>query len=164
MCGRFTRKYTWREIHDLYRLTVPAAIPNFQPLYNVCPTDPADTIVLNDGQHELVEMRWGLIPYWWSKPLKELRLATFNARVETVTTKPFFREPFKKKRCLMPVSGYYEWEDTPGDHWLNGNMGVDELKPASNDYLQRWAVSKRVNSSKADKDDATLMEPVNQAA
>ena len=40
-------------------------------------------------------------------------MATFNARVETVTTKPFFREPFKKNRCLMPVSGYYEWEDTP---------------------------------------------------
>jgi putative SOS response-associated peptidase YedK len=42
-----------------------------------------------------------------------LRLATFNARLETVTTKPFFREPFIKRRCLMPVSGYYEWEDTP---------------------------------------------------
>jgi len=51
----------------------------------------------------------GLGAFWWSKPLKELRLAAFNARVETVTTKPFFREPFKKKRCLMPVSGYYEW-------------------------------------------------------
>ena len=50
------------------------------------------------------------------------------------------------------------------DHWLSGNMGVEELTPASNDYLQRWAVSKRVNSSKADKDDATLIEPVNQAA
>ena len=60
-------------------------------------------------------MRWGLVPYWWSKPLKEsMKLATFNARVETVTTKPFFREPFKKKRCLMPVSGYYEWQDTRG--------------------------------------------------
>jgi hypothetical protein len=45
----------------------------------------------------------GLVPFWWSKPLKELRLATFNARVETVTTKPFFREPFKSRRCLMPV-------------------------------------------------------------
>src|SRR6202043_3670867 len=56
----------------------------------------------------------GLVPFWWNKLLKELRLATFNARVETVTTKPFFREPFKNKRCLMPVSGYYEWQGTPG--------------------------------------------------
>ena len=45
------------------------------------------------------------------------------------------------------------------DHWLSGEMDVEELKPAPNEYLQRWAVSKRVNSSKADKDDATLIEP-----
>src|SRR5437016_902327 len=113
MCGRFTRNYTWAQIHALYRLTAPAAIPNLRPRFNACPTDPADTIVEQDGKRELVEMRWGLVPYWWSKTLKELRLATFNARVETVTTKPFFREPFKNKRCLMPVTGYYEWQDTP---------------------------------------------------
>jgi putative SOS response-associated peptidase YedK len=59
-------------------------------------------------------MRWGLVPYWWSKPLKESRLATFNARVETIEQKPFFRDAFKKARCLMPVSGYYEWQNTPG--------------------------------------------------
>jgi putative SOS response-associated peptidase YedK len=179
-------------------------------------------------KRELQQMRWGLVPFWWTKPLKELRLATFNARVETVETKPFFREPFKQRRCLMPVSGYFEWQDTPAgkqlwyftardgspvltvaglwdqwknketgerikscamiiaapnefvaevhdrmpvllmpeqfDHWLSGDMGVDELKPAPNDYLQRWAVSKRVNSSKADKDDANLIEPVKLAA
>jgi putative SOS response-associated peptidase YedK len=200
MCGRFTRNYTWEQIHALYRLTAPAAIPNLQPRFNACPTDPADTIVEHDGKREWVEMRWGLDPYWWNKSPKELRLATFNARVETVTTKPFFREPFKKKRCLMPVSGYYEWQDTPGgnqpwyftardgspvltiaglwdewknretgdrlkscamiiaepndfvaevhdrmpvllkpeqfEHWLSGDMGVDELKPIDNDYLQ----------------------------
>jgi putative SOS response-associated peptidase YedK len=50
------------------------------------------------------------------------------------------------------------------DHWLSGDMGVEELKPAPNDYLQRWAVSKRVNSSKADKDDATLIEQIGLAA
>jgi putative SOS response-associated peptidase YedK len=58
-------------------------------------------------------MRWGLIPRWWSKPLKDLTLSTFNARVETVTTKPFFREAFKRSRCIIPASGYYEWQDTP---------------------------------------------------
>jgi putative SOS response-associated peptidase YedK len=50
------------------------------------------------------------------------------------------------------------------DHWLSGDMTVEELKPAPNDTLQRWMVSKRVNSSKADKDDPTLVEPVKQAA
>jgi len=54
------------------------------------------------------------VPSWWSKPLKELKLATFNARAETVAEKPMFRGPFKRTRCLIPVSGYYEWQDTPG--------------------------------------------------
>ena len=72
-----------------------------------------DTVVERDGKRDLVPMRWGLVPSWWSKPLKELKLATFNARAETVTTKPFFRNAFKRNRCLIPVSGYYEWQDTP---------------------------------------------------
>jgi putative SOS response-associated peptidase YedK len=52
-----------------------------------------DAEVAGEGNRELVQVRWGFVPYWWNKPLKELRLATFNARIETVTTKPFFREP-----------------------------------------------------------------------
>jgi SOS response associated peptidase (SRAP) len=59
-------------------------------------------------------MRWGLVPGWWQKSLKELKLATFNGRIETVTTKPFFRTAFKRKRCLIPASGYYEWRDVVG--------------------------------------------------
>lgn len=228
MCGRFTKNYTWQQIHGMYSLLTPAAIPNMQPSFNVCPTDPVDIVVAHDDKRELQTVRWGLIPFWWSKPLKKLRLATFNARVETVATKPFFREPFKTKRCLMPMSGYYEWQDTPQgkqpwyftardgapiltaaalwdqwknketgerikscamiitepnefvtevhdrmpvllmpeqfDRWLSGDMGVEELKPAPNDYLQRWAVSKRVNSSKVDKDDPTLVGSVKSAA
>ena len=58
-------------------------------------------------------MRWGLVPRWWSKTLKDVRMATFNARAETVETKPFFRDAFKRNRCLIPMSGYYEWQDTP---------------------------------------------------
>jgi putative SOS response-associated peptidase YedK len=49
------------------------------------------------------------------------------------------------------------------EHWLSGNMGVDELKPAPDDYLQKWPVSKRVNSSKSDKDDPTLIDRVELA-
>ena len=56
-------------------------------------------------------MRWGLV--WWTKPLKEMKHATFNARVETVASKPMFRGAFKRNRCLTPANGYYEWEDMP---------------------------------------------------
>jgi putative SOS response-associated peptidase YedK len=63
---------------------------NTQARYNVCPTTTIDTIVGSDGKRQLVPMRWGLVPSWWSKPLKELKLANFNARAETVAEKPFF--------------------------------------------------------------------------
>jgi putative SOS response-associated peptidase YedK len=65
-----------------------------------------------DGERDLVRMRWGLVPRWWSKPLKELRMATFNARAETVETKPVFRDAFKRSRCLIPMPGYYELQNT----------------------------------------------------
>src|SRR4051794_28559475 len=87
---------------------------NFQPSYNVCPTDQVPVIIQNGDGRRLVLMRWGLVPNWWSKPLKELRMATFNARAETVAEKPFFRDAFNRSRCLIPASGYYEWLDTPG--------------------------------------------------
>ena len=110
MCGRFTVKATWAELVALYRLTMDAPPHNLRPRYNVCPTDPVDVVT---AERQLVTMRWGLVPWWWSKPLKELRMATFNARAETVESKPVFRDAFKRSRCLIPMSGYYEWQNTP---------------------------------------------------
>ena len=81
MCGRFTQKYTWRELVELYRLTQPAR--NLEPRYNVAPTSTIDAVRVRDGARELVPMRWGLVPSWWKKPLKDVP-ATFNARGETV--------------------------------------------------------------------------------
>jgi putative SOS response-associated peptidase YedK len=67
---------------------------NPPPRYNICPTDPVDVVTEREGSRDFVRMRWGLVPSWWPKPLKELRAATFNSRVETVAEKPFFREAF----------------------------------------------------------------------
>jgi putative SOS response-associated peptidase YedK len=71
-------------------------------------------VTAEEGKRELITMRWGLIPRWWSKTIKDAKMATFNARAETVETKPFFRDPFKRTRCLIPMSGYCECQDTPG--------------------------------------------------
>jgi putative SOS response-associated peptidase YedK len=113
MCGRFTRDYTWAQIYAMYSLIPSVPTSNLQPRYNICPTTTIDAIVPAFDKRELVPMRWGLIPNWWSKPLKEMKLATFNARAETVAEKPMFRDAFRKRRCLIPASGYYEWQDTP---------------------------------------------------
>ena len=116
MCGRFTKMYTWEQLHRLYMLTHeatwkagnPAARANLQPRYNICPTTQIDIIRDMNGRPEILAAHWGLIPSWWKKPLKELP-ATFNARAETVAEKPMFRAAFKSRRCIIPASGYYEW-------------------------------------------------------
>jgi putative SOS response-associated peptidase YedK len=58
-------------------------------------------------------MRWGLVPAWWKKSLKEMP-ATFNARAESVTKKPRFRTAFKERRCIVPASGFFEWTGEKG--------------------------------------------------
>ena len=109
MCGRFTVKATWAELVALYRLTMDAPPHNLRPRYNVCPTDPVDVVTAEEGKRELVPMRWGLIPRWWSKTIKDAKIATFNARAETIETKPFFRDAFKRRaassRCQAITNG-----------------------------------------------------------
>ena len=85
MCGRFTQKFTWSEVAQAYRLTQTPL--NIRPSYNVCPTDPVQVAIRGGSGLFLMPMRWGLIPTWWNKSLKELP-ATFNARSETVADKP----------------------------------------------------------------------------
>jgi putative SOS response-associated peptidase YedK len=63
----------------------------------------------------LVQARWGLVPRWWGKPLSKFRVTTFNARSETVASKPIFRDAWRLGRCLVPAIGYYEWvREQPG--------------------------------------------------
>jgi putative SOS response-associated peptidase YedK len=111
MCGRFTQSYTWRERVELYRLTQPAR--SLWPRYNIAPTTAIDVVRLADAGPELVPMLWGLIPGWWKKTAKEVP-STFNSRAETVAEKPMFLSAFKRPRCIVPASGYYEWYTAEG--------------------------------------------------
>jgi putative SOS response-associated peptidase YedK len=108
MCGRFTQLYSWSELQELYEVTdQPAA--NLEPHYNIAPTDSAGVVTTRkSGGRQYVRMRWGLVPYWWSKALSQVP-ASFNARMETLAEKPFFREALERRRCLVPASGFFEW-------------------------------------------------------
>jgi putative SOS response-associated peptidase YedK len=100
MCGRFTQHYTWEQVHAF--LSVIGAPQNLQARYNTTLVDIVRHNVV--GQRELVRgVRWGLIPNWWRKPLKELS-ATFNARVKTVAEKPMYRGAYRARRCVVPAS------------------------------------------------------------
>ncbi|WP_405041443.1 SOS response-associated peptidase [Parvibaculum sp.] len=105
MCGRFTQFYSWRELVDLYGLSGTPL--NLEPRYNIAPTTSVLTVHLDGNSRVVSQMRWGLIPTWWKE---ENRLpATFNARSDTVATKPMFRSAFKSRRCIVPMSGFFEW-------------------------------------------------------
>lgn len=82
------------------------------PRLNLAPTQDALVAVQASGDVRLEAMRWGLIPPWARDKSIGAKLA--NARAETVDEKPSFRQPFRRRRCLLPVDGYYEWESRPG--------------------------------------------------
>ena len=67
-----------------------------------------DVVVDRGNGRELIQMRWGLIPEWWKQEPNKVG-ATFNARGEEAASKPMFRSSFKKRRCIIPASGFYEW-------------------------------------------------------
>ncbi len=113
MCGRYTYKLSWKQIVKLYRLTVPdEPLENLRPpAYNVAPTDLMPIVRPAGNGRELVVAKWGLMP-WWLKPDQISRppYATINARAESVRTARAFREPFATRRCLVPTTGWYEWQ------------------------------------------------------
>jgi putative SOS response-associated peptidase YedK len=111
MCGRFTRLYTWKQLHRLLSLgTLPST--DLPTSYNVAPSQLSDVCRLSaQGQREVVPMKWGLIPSWFN----DGKAGPINARCETVATNAMFRNAFRYRRCLVPASGFYEWRKT-GDH------------------------------------------------
>jgi len=206
---------------------IPAHLPagEYAPRYNIAPTTTIDVVVPHEAGRDLLSMRWGLIPSWWKKTAKETP-STFNARAETVASKPMFRAAFKRGRCLVPASGYYEWKPTPSGKqpyyisatdssvlsmaglweqwpnietgecvhsctiivtsansltraihdrmpvliepkdfgsWLSGESGTELLRPAPDDNLRLWPVSKRVNRT-GNVDDPSLIEEVSLGA
>ena len=105
MCGRYTLIASPEAIRNLFRY---AERPNFPPRYNIAPTQPIAVVRLINRQRQFVLMRWGLLPSWVKNP-KEFSLI-INARGENVIDKPSFRAAMKRRRCLIPADGFYEWK------------------------------------------------------
>ncbi len=107
MCGRFT--LTSPEQDLLLHFLLPEA-PAREPRYNVAPGQPVAAVrIARDGsQRELVPLSWGLIPSWAKDPKLGARM--INARAETAAEKPSFRNAFRRRRCLVPADGFYEWQ------------------------------------------------------
>ena len=115
MCGRFALAASLRKLGYIFEARDSNnGLWAWVPSYNIAPSTTVPVIALNGtGQRVVVPMRWGLHPHW-SKDMPQGR-PMFNARIETAREKPSFRTPWKRRRALFPVSGWYEWEAIEGE-------------------------------------------------
>ncbi|MCA9259336.1 MAG: SOS response-associated peptidase [Planctomycetales bacterium] len=109
MCGRFTLRTPAPALIEHFQLGRDAfeQLELFAPRYNIAPTQQIGAVRASDGVRTWSWLRWGLIPSW-TKSLTSSR-PLINARSETVAEKPSFRTSFKRRRCLIPADGFYEW-------------------------------------------------------
>jgi len=143
MCGRYSLFSDPQVLGDHFNLTPPS---EFIPRYNIAPGQIAPVVRLGANGPQFAMMYWGLIPHW-AKDNKKFAYSTINARAETVAEKPVFRTPFRRTRCLVPSTGFYEWADEGEktkqpyliqhkshvlmafaglwDHWTDGKEQID---------------------------------------
>jgi len=109
MCGRYTVTVTPEMLRALFGYPEQ---PNFPPRFNITPTQPIVIVRLMDGKRQFALVRWGLLPSWVKDP-KAFTLL-INARGESAAEKPAFRAAMKRRRCLIPADGFYEWKSVAG--------------------------------------------------
>lgn len=106
MCGRFSQQRPASELAEIF--AAEPLVDDLGARYNVAPTDDALVVVQRDDRRAITAYRWGLVPHWAADLKTGSRM--FNARAETLTTSPAFRDAFKRRRCLVPVDSFYEWK------------------------------------------------------
>lgn len=105
MCGRFVITSPPAALRQIFGYIEQ---PNFPPRHNIAPTQPIPVVIVENGIRHFRLMRWGLLPAW-VKDVSKFTLL-INARAETVREKPAFKNAIRRRRCLIPADGYYEWQ------------------------------------------------------
>lgn len=135
MCGRFSFDLSVELLERFFALDEVRREP--ETSYNVAPPEDGPVVLEEDGVRALDAYRWGLVP-GWSDDL-DFGARTINARAETIHEKPAFREAFRHRRCVVPVSGFFEWQDRP-----SGRKVPHHLRDPAGDPLplaglwERW--------------------------
>jgi putative SOS response-associated peptidase YedK len=123
MCGRYANFLTEQQLIDHFSIAVVADEPRLlRPSWNVAPTQTVAIVVpgTDSPDRRLEPATWGLVPSWAKDPAIGSRM--INARSEAIADKPSFRTAFAKRRCVVPASGYYEWQTKEGiktPHYLH---------------------------------------------
>lgn len=109
MCGRFTSAAQLSLLAEQFRAE-PAGVEGHQPSWNVAPASDILVVVAgSDGARQLRELRWGLVPRWAKDPTAGNKM--INIRAETVREKPSWKSSLARRRCIIPIDGFYEWQD-----------------------------------------------------
>jgi putative SOS response-associated peptidase YedK len=109
MCGRYSFVPTKKQLKEqMPEVELPA---DLHMQFNIAPTNQA-YVISNDDPRHLQRMEWGLVPFWSKDGINTGKM--INARSEGITEKPSFREPVRKRRCLVPADSFYEWKPAPG--------------------------------------------------
>ena len=111
MCGRYANSRRPEELVSYFQLGAPPS-EVLAPSYNIAPTTAVYVVLQGPAQRELRVVRWGLVPSWAKDTTGAARY--INARAETVATTPAFRSAYRRRRCLVPADGYYEWQADAG--------------------------------------------------
>jgi putative SOS response-associated peptidase YedK len=109
MCGRFVITSPPAALRLMFGYPEQ---PNFPPRHNIAPTQPVPVVIVENGNRHFRLMRWGLIPAWVKDPRKIALM--INARSEGIAEKPAFKNAIRRRRCLIPADGYYEWQVVAG--------------------------------------------------
>lgn len=108
MCGRAYALFTEADLATRYLKGRPSTLGELAPTSNLAPTQLTPIVREVNSVRELARLRWGLVPSW----AKELKIGAsmINARAETIAEKPSFRVAFRQRRCILPLSGFIEWQ------------------------------------------------------
>lgn len=144
MCGRFTLHTPQDELLAVFDIDVLPVGFEHRPSYNVAPSQDIPIVRQTSRGRTISLARWGLVPAWSREP--ETRYSTINSRLESAADKPAYREPFRRRHCLVPADGFYEWQKTAErkvpwfmslpddrpfafaglwDHWAGGDHAFD---------------------------------------
>jgi putative SOS response-associated peptidase YedK len=135
MCGRFTITHPDEALARLFAAVPGNDLPPV-PRFNVCPTTPVAVVTSDGGARRLRAMRWGFIPSWYRAPNDGPLI--INARADTVAVKPAFREAIRARRCIVPASGFYEWQEVGGKKLPWYFTRTDGQPMAFAGLWQRW--------------------------
>jgi len=135
MCGRYASSRRPEDLIEEFEIDKSEVKETLAPDYNVAPTKQVYAVVeraAGEGddastERQLRAVKWGLVPFWAKDPAIGNKM--INARMETVAEKPAFKQPFAKRRCLLPADGYYEWYEPEGDDVPKNKAGKPLKQP-----------------------------------